>query len=324
MTARFLVTGATGFLGQRACAALYPRGFVRATARSLPESGPWHDTIPADLAGEPLPAALLQDIDAVLHLAGTAHRHDAALADDRVYAAVNVEGTRRLCAAARAAGVRRLVFASSVAVFADADERRVEEDETPAPSSAYGRSKLAAEALVRELMAEPVVLRLPLLYGPGMPGNLARMVEAITARRFPAIAPVANRRSMLHVDDAVAALVLVAESPRAAGRTYTVTDGRAYSTHEICAWTRAALGRRPPRAVVPDAVFRALARVGDAVGAATGRRAPFDRAAYRKLFGSAEYAAETIVRELGFAPRHGLEGTLPAIVAALRTERDTA
>jgi nucleoside-diphosphate-sugar epimerase len=324
MTARFLVTGATGFLGRRACAALRARGWVRATARSLPDAGPWHDAMPADLAGATLPPALLEGIDVVVHLAGTAHRHDLALADDRPYAAVNVEGTRRLCAAARAAGVRRLVFASSVAVFADADERRVEEGETPAPSSAYGRSKLAAETLVRTHGAEPVVLRFPLLYGPGMPGNLARMVEAIAARRFPPIAPVANRRSMLHVDDAVAALVLAAESPRAAGRTYTVTDGRAYSTHDVYAWTRAALGQPPPSVVVPDAVFRAVARVGDAVAVVARRRAPFDRAAYRKLFGSAEYAGDAIVRELGFVPRHTLEATLPAIVAALRSGRDTA
>ena len=324
MTVRFLVTGASGFLGRRACTALYPRGLVRATARHLPDQGPWHEAMPADLAEDPLPPSLLRGIDAVLHLAGTAHRHDAAPADDRVYAAVNVEGTRRLCAAARAAGVARLVFASSVAVFADANGKLVAEDETPAPASAYGRSKLAAETLVRETMTEPVVLRFPLLYGAGMPGNLARMVEAVAARRFPPIPPVANRRSMLHVDDAVAALVLAAEDPRAAGRTYTVTDGRAYSTHDVYAWTRAALGKQPPRVVVPDAVFRALARVGDAVGVVAGRRAPFDRAAYRKLFGSAEYAADAIRRELGFAPRHGLEETLPAIVAALPGGRDTA
>jgi len=157
-----------------------------------------------------------------------------------------------------------------------------------------------------------------------MPGNLARMVEAVAARRFPPIPPVANRRSMLHVDDAVAALVLAAESPRAAGRTYTVTDGRAYSTHDVYTWARSALGQQPPRFVVPDAVLRALARVGDVVAVVARRRAPFDRAAYRKLFGSAEYASDAIGRELGFAPRHGLEETLPTIVVALRTGRDTA
>jgi nucleoside-diphosphate-sugar epimerase len=128
---------------------------------------------------------------------------------------------------------------------------------------------------------------------------------------------------MLHVDDAVGTLVLAAEHPRAAGRTYTVTDGRAYSTHDVYAWACSALGRRPPRVVVPDWVFRALARTGDVMAAVTGRRAPFDRAAYQKLFGSAEYAADAIRRELGFAPLRGLEETMPAIVAALRTGRDT-
>jgi nucleoside-diphosphate-sugar epimerase len=324
MTPRCLVTGATGFLGRRACRALQPLAFVRAAVRGGDGAGPWHEAVSADLAATPLPAALLDGIDTVIHLAGTAHRHGAALDDDRVYAALNVEGTRRLCAAARAAGVRRFVFASSVAVFAEGGARPIGEDEAPAPGSAYGRSKLAGEALVRAAVPEPVVLRFPLLYGPGMPGNLARMVRAIAARRFPPIPRAANRRAMLHADDAAAAVVLAAIDARAAGRTYTVTDGRGYSTYDVYAWTLAALGRRVPRSAVPEAVFRALASAGDAFAALTGRRAPFDGAAYRQLFGCAEYASDAIRRELGFSPRWDLRRALPEIVADLADKRDTA
>lgn len=319
---RILVTGATGFLGRRVCECLRGTRPVRATARRIGVDGPWQEAVTADLADD-VPASLVAGVDAVIHLAATAHRHHLRLDDDAAFAPLNVEGTRRLCAAASAAGVRRVVLASSVSVFADGDAA-VPEDAAPAPSSAYGRSKLAAEEIVRAGCAEPVVLRFPLLYGPGMPGNLARMVQAIEARRFPPVPRVDNRRSMLHVDDAAAALVLAATIPGAAGRVYTVTDGRAYATHQVAAWVRAALGRGPARGAPPAAMFRWMAGAGDAFAAITGRRAPFDGAAYRKLLGSAEYASAAIVRELGFAPRHDLERAMPAIVAALRAPRDTA
>lgn len=322
MTGRCLVTGGNGFLGRRVCAAFSSTHIVRVASRTAPDDGPWHEAVRVDIARD-LPDSLMKGVVTVIHLAGTVHHHDAALDDDSEYAAVTVEGTRRLCDAARAAGVRRFVLASSVAVFPDHDDR-VGEDEAPAPSSAYGRSKLAAEAIVREAMAEPVVIRFPLIYGTGMPGNLARMIEAMVDRHFPPLPRVANRRSMIHVDDAAAALVLAAESPRAPGRVYTATDGRAYSTYDVYAWALAALGRRPARVGVPRAAFRVLAGAGDVVGAFTRRRAPFDGAAFEKLFGSAEYASDAIRRELGFVPLRGLDATMPAIVAALRKGRDTA
>jgi nucleoside-diphosphate-sugar epimerase len=319
---RVLVTGATGTIGRRVCDALHESVFVRASSRSIRGGGPWSECVACDLSGD-LPARLLDGIDTVVHAAGRAHVHDARLDDDREYEAVNVDGTRRLCDAAVAAGVERFVLVSSVAVLGDGGDRPVSETADPAPTSAYARSKLAAERVVAAAPFGSIVLRFPLVYGPGAPGNLHRMVQAIARRRLPPVPPVANRRSMIHVGDAAAAVaVCAARAPR--GSVYTVTDGGAYSTHDVYVWTLAALGRRPPSVVPPAWLFRLLARAGDAAGTVIGHRAPFDSAAWRKLFGSAEYESVAIRRDLGFEALWDLRRALPAIVAAARAGRDSA
>jgi UDP-glucose 4-epimerase len=318
---RVLVTGATGFIGRAVCEALAGSAHVRATSRTVSAHGPWDDAVRADLA-DPFDPALIAGVDVVLHCAGVAHAHGVALDDDAYFEAGNVVATRRLCAAAVAAGVSRVVLASSVAVLGDGGVAAVAEDAAPAPSTGYARSKLAAERIVLDSVAEPVVLRFPLVYGPGLPGNLARMIDAVARRRFPPVPEVHNRRSMVHVADAGRAMVLAAGAAGAVGGTYTVTDGHAYSTHQIYRWILRALGREAPRVTPPRLAFAALAGAGDVAGRIMRRRAPFDGEAYRKLFGSAEYRA-THFRELGFLPDWDLESALPAMVAAWKREPDS-
>ncbi|HEX5131367.1 MAG TPA: NAD-dependent epimerase/dehydratase family protein [Candidatus Krumholzibacteria bacterium] len=316
-----LVTGATGFIGRHVCAALTGVAWVRAAWRSQAPAGNCDEAVRVDLSG-PLPPALLDGIDTILHCAGMAHAHGVRLDDDAAFEADNVVATRNLCAAASAGGVRRVVIASSVAVFGTPGAAPVAEDAAPAPDSAYARSKLAAERAVQASVPEPVVLRFPLVYGPGLPGNLARMVDAIARRRFPPLPRVCNRRSMIHVEDAARAMVLAGGHPAAAGRTFTVSDGQVYSTSQMAGWIRAALGRRAGGMAPPLAVFSLVAAAGDRVAAVSGRRAPVDGDAYRKIFGSAEYASSRIATELGFEPRWDLPRAMPGIVAARRNRSD--
>jgi nucleoside-diphosphate-sugar epimerase len=166
-------------------------------------------------------------------------------------------------------------------------------------------------------MGEPVVLRFPLVYGPALKGNLERMIHAVAAGRFPPVPRLENRRSMLHVDDAVQALWLAARSEGAPGNVYTVTDGPGYSTRFVYESIREALGRPAPGWAVPAGILRGAARVGDLAGAITRRRWPIDTAAYQKLFGSAQFESDRIRRELGFEPRRSLGEAMPAIVASL-------
>ncbi|HEX6675050.1 MAG TPA: NAD-dependent epimerase/dehydratase family protein [Actinomycetes bacterium] len=341
MGRRALVTGASGFVGRALCAALHARGDqVRAVMRR-PAAGPWDEQWNLDLGATDLPTGLVRDVDVVWHLAARSRPFEGLaaarepgglaaareprqpeLAEER--AAADLAATRALLDAAAAAGAPALVFASSVRavglpVRGPADERTA----TP-PDTGYGRAKRAAEELVlaaaeRHGLHACVVRPAP-VYGPGCGGGLRRMLRAVDQGRFPAVPEVGNRRSLVGLDDLVAALLLVAERPEAAGRTYVVCDGQAYSTRRVQLAMAGALGRTPPARTVPAWALRALARTGDLASWLAGRPAPFDSAALRQLLGSAWYSAARISAELGWRPRQDLEGALPAMVAAYREE----
>lgn len=322
---RALVTGATGFVGRALTAELRGRStFVRGVARRAVETSPANELIAADLTGLPADHTLAADIDTIYHLA--AKTHDMAGAPEAEYWRANVEGTERLLAGATNGRVRRVVFVSSVKAMDEGRPFDVDEEMMPEPSTPYGRSKLAAERLVMQAAAqhgfEAVCLRFPLIYGPGQRGNLERMIDAVRAGRFPPPPANGNRRSMLHVGNAVQALVLAGTHPEAAGRTYIVTDARPYSTRELYDAIRAGLGKGPSSWSLPMPVFRLLAAGGDVVGRLAGRRVGFDSDALQKLLGSASYSPARITRELGYAPSHDLITSMPALIAGARREPD--
>jgi nucleoside-diphosphate-sugar epimerase len=307
MSARFVVTGASGFIGRRLCEALRERGRVVALLRDSSQKGPWDEVVVADIGRDEIPSASFAGAAAVFHLAGRAHAVTQRAADVALYTRVNVNGTRRVIDSARVSGVRRFVLASSVKALGEADD-----DPTLSP---YGRSKRDAEDIVMRTMAEPVVLRLSLVYGPGVEGNLGGMLRAVRSYRFPPPPRVSNRRAMVHVDDVVRAFIAAAEYPPAAGKALVIGDGIEYSTRDIYDAMNAALGRPSPAWSLPVSCWRALATAGDALGAVMKRRAPFDSEAYRKLFGSAWYEPGDMGSVLGVVPRLTLEDALPGMVA---------
>ena len=306
----YVVTGATGFIGRRLCERLREHAVVRAIARRVDSSGPWDAVLAVDIAREPVPAEFLAGASAVFHFAGRAHTISNRSGDIE-YQRVNVDGTRRVLESARSAGVRRVVFASSVKAMGEGDG-----DSDSGPRTAYGRSKRDAEALVLHggFVGEPVVLRFALIYGPGVGGNLGGMITAVRAGRFPPPPRVANRRSMVHLDDAVRAAVAAAERDAAVGRTIVVTDGVPYSTRDIYDAICRALGRESTRWVMPGVAWRAIAKVGDVTGALFGRRGPFDSDAYRKLFRSAWYDGSEMTPVLGVTATGRLDEALRAAV----------
>jgi nucleoside-diphosphate-sugar epimerase len=317
------VTGGSGFLGRALVAALGARGHEVRVLRRRPGAA---GEVAADLSRERPPAAPFAGVHTVFHLAALTHA-EARAANESDYEALNVEGTRRVLDAALAAGARRLVFVSSVKAMGEGGPERIAEDAEPRPTTAYGRSKLAAERLVLAAAdrLHATVLRLPMVYGPEQKeGNLARLL-AMTARGlFPPPPRTRNRRSMVHRDTVVEALLLAAADPRAAGRTYVVTDGAPYSTRELYDWAREALGRRPSALAMPAPLLRVAARAGDVAGRLLGRAVPFDSEAFEKLFGSAWYADDRIRRELGFHADRTLRSVMPELVAGHRGGRGAA
>lgn len=319
-----LVVGGSGFVGGYLCDALAKAGvFVRATYRSqMPATvGATEWLQIADLATKPPPIDVFRSCSTVFHLAGHAHAW-TELASEDVHRKVTVEGTRNLLAAARAAGVQRLVFFSSVKAGGEGGEagRHAGASTTP-----YGRARREAEELVlaerRESGMHVCNLRLSMVYGACMKGNLPRMILAIDRGRFPPVPDTANKRSMVSVDDVVQAALLAAERPQANGKTYVLTDGEAYSTRRIYVAIHRALGKRLPHWSVPFSVLKALAAVGDTVGNIRKRRFVFDSEALDKLLGSAWYDGSAIERDLGYRPRVRLEDALAGIIDSIRAQR---
>lgn len=320
---RVLVTGATGALGPAMLEALFLAGWeVRALVRR-PDA-----VLPAaversvgDLSDRVALAAAVRDTDAVVHLAALLHITDPPPAMRAQYHEVNVAGTRHLAAAAAEAGVRRLVVASTAALYGPT---MVPADEAtpPHPDSLYSESKLAAEsaalAVHRAGTLDVSVLRLSAVYGPGIKGNYWRLLRALAVGRFVPLGSGLSRRSLVYESDAAAAFVQALRHPAAAGRVYNVSDGSPHQLREIVRSMCDALGRREPSLRIPVAPALVGARLIESATRALGRTPPVTTAAIHKYLESSVIDSSRIARELGFAPQVNLAAGWRATVETLR------
>jgi UDP-glucose 4-epimerase len=314
------VTGATGFLGRALCRRLQSAGFdVRAAARNTAQ-GPWSEFIPLDLP-ESVPPELFTSVRVVYHLAGLAHAmtgtHDAQAYDE-----VNGKGTAELAQRAKAAGVSRFVFMSSVKALGEPGKDLVREDQESTATDPYGRSKHDAEVAALGLHSadfQVVVLRPTLVYGPGAKGNLESLLKFVRGGRRPPLPVLKNRRSLVGVNDLTAATVLVGSHPAAGGRAYTVTDGRVYSTTDIIDALATAVGvtRAAPLAL-PIPVLRVGALFGDVASMITAGRWPYGTAALHRLLSNAEYEARGLAQVVGYKPQESLFDLAEAMLQAAR------
>jgi nucleoside-diphosphate-sugar epimerase len=301
---RVLVTGASGFLGGATCRELVARGHeVHALVRR-PGSEP-RGTTPAiaDLTDEEALRAALAAVapDAVIHLAAEI----ASQRDVKRIREVNVEGTRRLLEACRAAGSPRFVFASTV-VTGEAGGHLLTEERPLPVETAYGVSKQEGERLVAESGLPSVVIRPGHVYGPG--GWYAEEIVPMLRRpgRFAVVGRGDNWWDVVHVDDVAHAIVSALERAPD-GSLYHVADDEPIRLYDFLALTAKELGRRPPRRV--PAAFARIAAGRDPVAAVTR---------------SARTSNARIRRELGWRPRYrsAHEG-VPAAIRALRGEGGT-
>jgi len=230
------VTGGSGFIGQRLAAVLKQSGGeIRVLSRAKHSD---YDTIVCDLQSEVIPDQALNNVNTVFHLAGFSHdmRDASKIAD--LYYKVNVSATVQLANLAVKSGVKRFVFVSSVkaggnprlgACANEKDQKNTED--------VYGKTKREAELKLLEIGQvsdmHVSIIRPSLVYGPDVKGNLQLMLSGIETGWFPPLPETGNRRSMIHVDDLVRAILLVAEDKRANGEIFIATDGTPYSSREI-------------------------------------------------------------------------------------------
>jgi nucleoside-diphosphate-sugar epimerase len=254
---RVLVTGASGFIGRALVPALVTAGYeVRAAARNEPPFAPPVETAShGDLGAGADWGPLLAGVDFVVHLAGIAHTGPGVPAAQ--YDRVNYLATAALAGAARKAGVRRVVFVSTIrAQTGPRADHVLTEDDAPQPTDPYGRSKLAAETALARSGVDFTVLRPVLVYGPGIKGNLQTLARLAALPLPLPFGAFANCRSLLGVGNLVAAIIFVLRHPQSGGETYVVADPQPVSPAEIVKALRAGMGRAPRLLNVPPAVIR--------------------------------------------------------------------
>jgi nucleoside-diphosphate-sugar epimerase len=310
MPASVLVTGASGFLGRHVCTALIREGVaVRGLVRR-PDAALAPGVVAQRAHGLDDREALrmaVQGVEGVIHLAARVHRTPGP-DDEFAHRAVNLEGTRNLLDAAAGANVKSFVFFSSVKVMGESSETPWTERDVPAPAGAYGVTKLEAEAAVREGAVRhgihAPVLRLPLVYGPGMTANALRLFEGVDRGTPAPLGSVRNRRSFLFVGNLTAALAAVL-THEDGNDVFFVSDGHDLSTPELIRAVARAL-KRPARLLpVPVALLRAGGWIGDVIA----RVAPFPltTAAVDRLVGSLAVDISKIRRQAEYSPPHSVE-----------------
>ena len=257
------VTGGSGFIGQRLVKALKRSGNE---IRFLSRKRQFEDTIVCDLQSDFIPDDALDGIDTVFHLAGFSDdmRDASEIAD--LYYKVNVNATVRLANLAVKSGVKRFVFVSSVkAGGLLIPGRCVNEGDQSEPEGVYGQTKHEAELRLLEIGKESgmhvSIIRPSLVYGPNIKGNLKLMLSGVERSWFPPLPETGNRRSMIHVDDLVQAILLVAEDKRANGEIFIATDGTPYSSRELYDVMRGLTGKSIPKWSVPKVLFDVVSLV---------------------------------------------------------------
>lgn len=259
--AKILITGASGFVGEALVFKLLVDKKFRpvAAVRGASRLHGLCPVVPFDLTdAQTLP--VLTDIDVVIHAAARVHVMSETATDALTeFRKVNVEGSLMLAQRAADAGVKRFIFISSIKVNGEstATGKPFKSDDTPNPSGPYGVSKHEAEELLKKLGKdagmEVVIIRPPLVYGPGVKANFLSILNALSKGVPLPLGAVCNQRSLVAIDNLVSLIVTCIDHPAAANQTFLVSDGQDLSTPQLMRNIARALGK--PARLLPLPVW---------------------------------------------------------------------
>lgn len=296
------VTGATGFVGNILVQQLSQSG-IRTLALLRDETSipgiEW--AVVGDLEQATDPASILRGSDCVVHLAGRAHVLKETEKDPlKAFTTANVDATVRLAEASAKAKVRRFIFVSTIKVngeFTSGSPFRP--DDTPNPVGAYAQTKQIAESKLKTISKatglEVVIIRPPLVYGPGVKGNFARLMKLVEKGLYLPLGGATNKRSMVSVFNLCDLIVKCIDHPQAPGSTFLVSDGKDLSTAELVRKLATVMNRRPRLIDAPLPVIKAAMRLA-------GRGADV-----RRLFDSLQVDIQETTEKLGWNPPYTIE-----------------
>jgi nucleoside-diphosphate-sugar epimerase len=275
--ANVLVTGATGFVGRTLCPVIQASTHHLRAAVRYADSCAVEDRCTIDgISGSTDWGIGLEGVDVVIHLAARVHvmKADDAGAMD-AFLEVNLHGTEQLARQAAAKGVKRFIYLSSIKVNGECTQGQAfNEHSIPSPHDAYAISKYRAEQALQRVAAETgievVILRPPLIYGPGVKANFYNLLKLVDSGLPLPFAKLQNRRSLVYVGNLVDLLMLCISHPGAADQTFLVSDGEAVPTSKLIQQISKALGRSVRLFPMPLKLFSVIMRL-------IGKASVFDR-----------------------------------------------
>ena len=303
---KILITGANGFIGSQLSALLAAQGHSLLLATRSKKHAIHPSVLIGNIDSFDHWDNCLADIDVVIHLAACVHQMGDQTKIN--YQRTNIDASVRLAASARRCGVTRFIFLSSIKVNGEQTQvgKAFLSTDVPAPEDPYGESKLQAEQALKNLCAgsamELVIIRPPLVYGPGVKANFLRLINLARGGMPLPFAGLNNYRDMVSVDNLCDLIALCINKPEAAGQTLLVSDGVAYSTADIIVAVRTLSGMSPRLFYFPPGLIKVLLRL-------VGKRAMADR-----LFDSLQVDISATVDALEWTPKYTLEQTLKKIL----------
>lgn len=307
-----LVTGANGFVGRHLCHALETAGIEVVRAVRNPQAGA---VAVGSISGKTDWSEALSGVDAVVHLAARVHvRKDPTRDPLAEFRKVNVDGTLNLAGQAAQAGVKRFVFISSIAVHGlTSGDHPFTSRDIPAPHDAYGVSKHEAEQGLKRVAGETgmelVIIRPPLVYGPGVGANFLRLMKLVESGMPLPLGSIHNRRNPVYVGNLCDLIFQCLENPAAAGQAFLVSDGKDVSTPDLLRMLAKEMGRSIRLLPVPESVFhlagRLIRRSGDV----------------SRLCGSLQVDITPTCQTLGWVPPFTVEQGIHETVSAYLAEQ---
>jgi nucleoside-diphosphate-sugar epimerase len=258
--------------------------------------------------------SVLNSVDCVVHLAARVHQFGAAGRDERAFFEVNVQGARFMAEQAAIAGVRRFIMMSSIKVNGEGNAvGAYAAEDVPNPQDSYGQSKLAAELAVREESLrhgiQLVIVRPPLVYGPGVGGNFRRLMRLVDLGVPLPFLSINNRRSFVSAQNLSDFVETCMCHPDAEGRTWLISDGHDLSTPELLQRLARIMSRRASLVAFPPSWLRII-------GQRLGRAEEMER-----LTGSLRLDVGPAFDLLGWRPRISVDEGLAQTVAAYKSDK---
>jgi dihydroflavonol-4-reductase len=318
---RYLITGATGFLGPYLVRRLATNGSeCRCLVRNGADTSKLElngvETVVGDITQPETLTGLADDVDCLLHMATLGHMNNYTVTE-QMFEQINVMGTINIMTEALRAGVPKVIHCSSVAAMGICQDNPATEQSACNPHHPYGRSKLRAEQEVLRLVTErrlpASIVRFSMIYGPGDPRDMLTLTRMAKKGLWPTIGSRPKLTPLIHADDAAQGLLLAAEKGKP-GEIYLITNRQSEPFDRLRRIISKGLGIWRPPIYVPEWAALGLASAVERSFALVGKQPPVARKNIESTLADRVFSTEKAQREIGFEPKIGVKAGLEQTV----------